>query len=692
MPYVGDDYLKILDLTAEGKPQKYNTMLKDYHRLLSDRAQWPDFRRMTRQAVEHHLKTVRERLASALGVLPHPEAAPPPLQTVGDLVHREGYTIQKVHFESLPGRVVTGLIYRAMPEQRKEAPGILIVHGHAPQGKAQPATQQRCIGLARRGFVVLAIDTAGLGERKPAGHTNFSLFATGVTPQALLLRDNQVALDVLQSLPGVEPDKIGCTGSSGGGTQTLYLAALDSRVTAAVPTATVCAYNDHAANSNSDYCSCEAVPGLVKFGDIGDVLALIAPRDVLVLSPTRDLTFPIQGARMSYLRALDAYKQLGAADRIDKWETYTPHAYSRSLREAMYAFFERALMNKHKPTPELFPSAVEDPAGTAISVEKSAATAGVQLFSGEDLTAATWRLAQTARDQQSKQGLDVLRELWRDWRDVLMGEPLKPAGYPRMLRRDKRTWGELSVDLFLIESEVGILLPAVIARRNDTPTTAPLAVYLSKGGKDEVFFSRRARVLLDAGYRVAGIDVRGTGETAFDWPGDEETAAINAVMTGRALFDGRAMDVALFIETAHKLGLVYGGCALWIADSFSLYGLQTALDTDMISPIVVDSTIVSLSAPDGFQESGLEALFVPGMLKVADLPQLMGFLCPRLLLVLNPVNGKGKPLTDAEAQTALTWTKLAYSSQKASAGLKILTSLTDDGLTTQALAAISTAR
>ncbi|HTL51922.1 MAG TPA: hypothetical protein VL860_05015 [Planctomycetota bacterium] len=690
MPYVGDDYLKLLDLTAEGKPQKYNDMLKDYHRLLSDRAQWPDYRRMTRQAVEHHLKTVRERLMTALGVLPHTETDPPEMHNVGDHLHRDGYSVQKIWFESLPGRPVTGLIYRSEPVPPRDMPGILIVHGHGVQGKAQPATQQRCIGLARRGFVVLAIDTAGLGERKPAGHNNFALFAAGSSPQALLLRDNMRALDLLTYLPGVEFGKIGVTGSSGGGTQTMFLAALDDRVTSAVPTATVCAYNDHMAHSNSDYCSCEAVPGLIKFGDIGDILALCAPRHLLVLSPTRDLTFPIQGARASYLRALDAYKQLGVGEAIEKWEAYTPHAYSRSLREAMYTFFERTLMNRHKATPEDFPTPIEDPDGTAINVLDSGRAAGHTVFPADDLNAYTHRAAQAAREHQSKNKLEQFREYWSGWRPALMGDPLKPPGTPRLLKRSKQTWGELAVDTLLIESECGILVPAVIARRPDTPATAPLVVYLAKAGKDEIFFSRRARVLIDAGYRLAGFDVRGTGETAYDWAGDEETAALNAIMTGRALFDGRAMDVSICLDLFRKIGLIYDACALWITDSFSLYGLQTALDFPTLQPVVVDRTILSLAAAEGFNESGLEALFVPGLLKVADLPQLMALVCPRPLLVLNPVGPRGKMLTDSEAQTALSWTKLAFSSEKAAGQLKVLTNLGDDELNTQVLAAIAT--
>ncbi|HHN46000.1 MAG TPA: hypothetical protein ENN09_01035, partial [Planctomycetes bacterium] len=339
MPYSGDDYLKLLDLTGEGQPQKYNDMLKDYHRLVAARHPLPDYREMTKAEAEKHLAAFKTRLAKALGVLPHEDTTPPQVHSAG-IISRNGYTLEKIWFESMPGRPISAHIYRREPCPDAPMPGILVVHGHGAQGKAQPATQFRSFELAKRGFVVLTVDCAGLGERAAAGHTSIPIYVTGVSPQALILFDNMRALDLLTSFPDVAPSRIGLTGSSGGGTQTTYLAALDERVTASAPTASVNAYEDHSAHSSSYYCSCELVPGLVQFGDIGDVLAIAAPRAVLVLMGTRDRTFPAKGARESFLRALDAFTVLGVPENIEKYEAYAPHSYCHTMREAVYDFFE----------------------------------------------------------------------------------------------------------------------------------------------------------------------------------------------------------------------------------------------------------------------------------------------------------------------------------------------------------------
>ncbi|MBN1807634.1 MAG: acetylxylan esterase [Planctomycetes bacterium] len=655
MPYSGDDYLKLLDLTGEGAPQKYNEMLCEYHRLYGERRTLPDYRSMRSEEVKAVLAEIRSKLTRALGVLPHPDGDPPVLQSAGSF-ERPGYSVERVYFEASPRRPVTGLVYRPIPAPEGKTPGVLIVHGHSGLGKAQPATQIRSIGLVKRGFTVLAVDTAGLNERKALGHTSIPLFASGVTPQALLLHDNMRALDVLCALPGVDGARIGLTGSSGGGTQTMYLAALDERVAASAPTAAVNAFEDHVAHSSSYYCSCELVPGMARFCDIGDVLALTAPRAVLVLMGTRDRTFPAKGARESFLRALDAYGALGAGEAIEKYEAYAPHAYCHSMRQAMYAFFERHLVNAETALPEEYPPAHEDPGGSEINVLASVPRLMDDVETVVERAAAEGRSAlrktESAAQKPGPAAVPRLKQVFAEARPGLMGEPLVQPGCPLVLARAERTFGAVTADCFVIESECGILVPAFVASMPHTPAAAPIVVYLSHEGKDAVFFHRRARDLFDAGYRVAGLDVRGTGETAYAYYTEEERAVHGSIMCGRALFDGRALDLSSFLRIVSP----DAPAALWATDAFSMYSILSAADSPAAAGLVLENALAGLVSERGFPENAFDHLFVPGILGVLDVPQLLALVSPKPVLAVNPVDGRGAPLSADAATEAFGWT------------------------------------
>ena len=157
------------------------------------------------------------------------------------------YRIEKLHFQSLPQFFVTANLY--VPRRLDApAPGVLCPVGHAMPGKAFPEYQARFANLARRGFVVLAFDPLGQGERGPCysalyGETGGNAhdvqgtqcFLTGRPLTFYFLWDSIRALDYLCVRPEVDAERIGCTGCSGGGMQTTHLAALDTRVKAAVP-------------------------------------------------------------------------------------------------------------------------------------------------------------------------------------------------------------------------------------------------------------------------------------------------------------------------------------------------------------------------------------------------------------------------------------------------------------------------
>jgi dienelactone hydrolase len=209
--------------------------LEEYAKTWSDRASW-----------EKRAAAIREGILRGTGLLPlPPRTALNPMSR--EPRRHDGYIVQNVAFESLPGFFVTGNLYwPVLPPSPGRCPGILVTHGHCT-GTATPFgvnktggrfggdTQRICAVLARMGAVVFAYDMTGVNEANQYPHT-------GPMAMSVQLWDSMRAVDFLSSLPGVDPARIGITGASGGGTQSFLLAAVDERVTVSVPVVQVSAY------------------------------------------------------------------------------------------------------------------------------------------------------------------------------------------------------------------------------------------------------------------------------------------------------------------------------------------------------------------------------------------------------------------------------------------------------------------
>jgi dienelactone hydrolase len=296
---------------------------------------------------------VRARLLSLIGGLP--EARGPLNARVTRTTPRSGYVIEHVMFESLPGFFVTANLYR--PVRAGRHPAVLMSMGHWESGKA--AGQLLAVNLVRRGFVVLAYDPVGQGERQQAYDARFGRSLVGGPveqhfvngPAAILMgqalsryfiNDGMRAIDYLVSRPEVDPDRIGATGCSGGGTQTTYIAALDPRVRVA---AVACYMNSFRTlfpgPSLGD--SEQSVPGFIAAGlDQTDYLELFAPKPWLITS-TEDDFFTPAGARQVFEEAQRWYELYDAADRV-KWVVGPGgHGTPPVVRQAIYDWMVRWL-------------------------------------------------------------------------------------------------------------------------------------------------------------------------------------------------------------------------------------------------------------------------------------------------------------------------------------------------------------
>lgn len=245
----------------------------------------------------------------------------------------DGYTIESVYFESLPGFYVTGNLYRPTKKYATYA-GILCPHGHDNQlmGRSRDQTQIRCATLARMGAVVFAWDMLGYGDSKQCSHD----IASSLKLQTI----NSVrALDFLLDLPLIDKNRIGITGESGGGTQNFILTALDSRIKVSAPTVMI---SSHFFGG----CNCESGMPIHKKGDYQtnnvEIAALTAPRPMLMISDGADWTQNTPKVEFPFMQKIYAlYQKEILVENVHLAKDV--HDYGPNKRMGMYPFMAKYL-------------------------------------------------------------------------------------------------------------------------------------------------------------------------------------------------------------------------------------------------------------------------------------------------------------------------------------------------------------
>ena len=312
----------------------------------------------TRQQIEERQQLLRARFIQSCGGL-LPWGGPVPAQLTGTLP-RDGYKIEKLILETQKNVFVTANMY--IPDGLQGKTGaVLFVCGHAEPAKAFVEYQNVCINLAKAGLVALAIDPIGQGERfsyiekdgtqsvrwgcPEHDHVGFqSLNLDGGTAK-FFLNDAMRAIDYLQSRPEVDPEKIGVTGNSGGGTQTSLLMLADPRIAAAAP-------GTFLTDADSIMTSClvqdveQIWPGMTEIGfDHSDILLMLSPKPVMVLAVAYDF-FPIEGTRRTCQLAQKYWDICGLGGNFELVVDASDHQYTDFLAKKSTAFFAKHLLGK----------------------------------------------------------------------------------------------------------------------------------------------------------------------------------------------------------------------------------------------------------------------------------------------------------------------------------------------------------
>lgn len=289
----------------------------------------------TPEAWLERAEEIRSQILLGAELVPFPEKCPLNPILGGKRIY-DGYQVQNAAFESLPGVYVTGSIYSPVNAEGI-LPGVLSPHGHWPKredyGRYRPDVQNRCAAMARLGAIVFTFDMVGYGQLAELGWRHDH-------PKTMKLQiwNSIRALDFLISL-GTDPNRIACTGASGGGTQTFHLAAVDRRVTVSVPVVMV-------SNRHFGGCICELGMPIHENNDFKtnnvEIAACVAPNPLLLVSVGTDATETTP--EIEYPNIKYIYELFGKAEMVEN--AHLPddqHGYDFNKRAAVYPFLAKHL-------------------------------------------------------------------------------------------------------------------------------------------------------------------------------------------------------------------------------------------------------------------------------------------------------------------------------------------------------------
>lgn len=580
------------------------------------------------------------QLQSMLGLDPMPARTPLNARITGVREH-PAFRMEKLVFESRPGLFVTANFY--LPLHRTEpAPCVVYLNGHWPSlDGAKTGFQDRYLGYPENGFALLVLDPLGFGEI-PGVHpgTNrlnqWHWLSLGYTPAGVEVWNAMRALDWLATRSEVDSARIGVTGISGGGVMTQFLAALDERVAVAAPSCSTYTMGTQAAmNLVPQQCDCTFYPNVFQM-DFPEVLALIAPRPLLILGGRKDPLFPPAGFRAAFRRAhriYDLFNDPGCpAPRIRLVESNQGHTDPPHFLEETRQWMCRWLRPQAGDVPApagATPERPEDLRCTA-DLPRSALNYHVQdvWIQRPVLNTPKSSAEGLARREAILRGLRATSFAWFPQGEI-----------PFRTRKRTASGGHAGVfadfQEYEFDSEPGVPVKAGLLTPRGRKGPLPLLVWIKGPGDsvvfpdvDEVFPVLRTHGLAILTPRFAERPLSGPEHARI-----ERTAAL----AGRSIASQWVWDVLRTVDWAVRdRGLEPSGIAVHGRGPAGIAGLYAALFDSAIGQVILRDP----------PESHFDGPALPMVLRATDIDEVAGVLAPRRLTLLSRREG-GFPLAHA---------------------------------------------
>ena len=658
---------------AEGRPAPdqnlsvpnphYSRCLPDYLRGLAAEAYERRNREIatltTAAAISARQHWARETFWNLIGG--RPERTPLNSKTMASL-ERPGYRMEKVVYESRPGFFITANLY--LPAGAKgRLPGVVFSMGHSPNGKAD-ASYQRCAqGLAQSGYVVLAFDPMGQGERvyylgsskrhsrlanPDAEHTvpGRQMILYGDTVTRMQVWDAIRSLDFLAAHPQVDPKRIGATGHSGGGTVTMLLSAADERLAAAAVimgnTENVACAKFHPPGSTDD--AEQNLPGSAPLGfDRWDLLYPLAPKPLLVAVSDKDCyaTYSpeyIADGTEQFDKLRKIYEVLGRPEAIAWGHTPLPHALGYDCRMQIYNWFGRWLKGDTQPVTEEPP--VKPEPDEATHVTESGSTI-VSLGSATPFSLLKqYQHAKTAAPLEKLLAFD------------------RPAPDTRFEVKSRVKARTVQVEALEVRSAPGVLAPAWLLTPEKHDANTPVLLALDPQSREALWFASEVdHVLPVTAPLVCAADVRGVGDLTPEfspgaseyarWHEAEENYAWCSLIFGKPLVGQRVTDILAVVAALASHPLTAGRpIKLAARGKLTVPALLAAALEPRIAELYLADGLVSfadIAAKEDYRHPF--ANFVPHLLNHTDLPDIAHSLAPRRILLAGAVDGRDRALS-----------------------------------------------
>ena len=602
---------------------------------------------------------VRQTLQKILGTFPDRTPLNPQITRI---VEKNGYSIEHIIFESQPEFYVTSSLY--IPGDLSEpAPAILYVSGHTQNGYRAETYQHKILNLVDKGFIVFAIDPVGQGERleyfdpetgssfvggptREHSYAGVQAFLTGHSLAGVMTWDGIRAIDYLLTRDEVDPDRIGITGRSGGGTQTSYIAAMDDRIYAAAPEAYITNFT-RLLQSIGPQDAEQNLPGGIRHGiDHADFLTIRAPKPLLIIATTEDF-FSIQGMRESAAEVKAIYEAYDATEFFDVSEDSGGHQSTQKNRKSMYAFFQKHLGNPGNPDDQDVDIPSDDELRVTETGQVSTSLNSETVYS-LNRAIATKKIERLDESRQNPDHhFQNISETVTDVSGFIYPESIPEPAFTGRIIRDGHT-----IEKYFMQGEGDYVIPYLMFKPEQPSGKAVL--YLHPEGKSVVAENEEELdLLISRGFTVLAPDLIGIGEMGggdlINYPAsikDFDQVSfdvwIASVLTGRSITGIQAADVirlARYIEQQPGIEEIYGIAI----NSLSPILLHASVLDSKITRVALIEPYASYRSlvMNRFYDPGFHLSSVAGSIGEYDLPDLAAAIAPRRLLMAGVTDAAG---------------------------------------------------